>query len=126
MQTYRELDLRHDGPIPRHLLDAALRATSTAAAEYRALSPIERLRADVTREGGAVALARADIRRICREREGVLPGLLEAHRRYRQTNDPYFLGRWRVCRKALGPLLRILAAHKARLGQLHQQLSSAA
>ena len=108
MQTYNDLALFYDCPIPRHLLDAALRATPTAAAECRAKSPIERLRADVDREGGAVKLAWSDIRRTCREGEGVLPGLLEAHRRYHETGDRYYLGRWRTCREALGPQLRIL------------------
>ena len=42
MQTYRELELFYDSVIPRHLRLAALRATPTAAAEYRALSPLDR------------------------------------------------------------------------------------
>ena len=126
MQTYHELDLMYDCAIPRHQRDAALRATPTAAAECRAKSPIERLRADVDREGGAVKLAWSDIRRTCRERDGVLVGLLEAIRRYHQTGDRYYLGRWRTCREGLGPLLRILAAHRARLGQLRQALLAAA
>ena len=125
MQTYNDLALFYDCRIPRHLRDAALRATPTAGAEYRAMSPIKRLRFDVDREGGAVKLAWLDIRRTCREREGVLVGLLEAIRRYRETSDRYYLGRWRTCREALGSQLRILVAHKARLGQLRRQLATA-
>ena len=125
MQTYRELELFYDGRIPRHLRDAALRATPTAAAEYRALSPLDRLRADIDRERVAIRLDWSDIRRLCRERDGVEPGLLEAHRRYHQTGDPYFLGRWAMIRRRLDTHLRILAARKDRLAELQRQLAAA-
>ncbi len=125
MQTYTELDLFYDCRIPKYLRDAALRATPTAGAEYRALSPVDRLRADVDRERVAIQLDWSDIRRLCRERDGVLPGLLEAHRRYHETGDRYYLGRWAMVRRRLDTHLRILAARKDKLAKLRRQLAGA-
>ncbi len=125
MQTYRELELYYDGCIPRHLRDAALRATPTAAAEYRALSPLDRLRANIDRERVAIRLDWSDIRRLCREPAGVEPGLLEAHRRYHQTGDRYYLGRWSMVRRRLDTHLRILRARRDKLAELQRQLAGA-
>ena len=126
MQTLAELELRYDCPIPRHLRLAALRATSTAAAEHRAKSPADQLRANIDRERVAIRLDRSDIRRLCRERDGVLPGLLEAIRRYHETGDRYYLGRWASIRRRLDTHLRILAARKDRLAELRRMLVTAA
>ncbi len=125
MQTYRELELFYDGMIPRRLRDAALRATPTAGAEYRALLPLDRLRADVDRERVAIRLDWSDIRKLCRERDGVLPGLLEAHRRYHETGDRYYLGRWSMVRRRLDTHLRILRARRDKLAELQRQLVGA-
>ena len=125
MQTYTELDLFYDCRIPKHLRDAALRATPTAAAEYQALSPLDRLRASIDRERVAIRLDWSDIRRLCREPAGVEPGLLEAHRRYHETSDRYYLGRWSMVRRRLSTHLRILAARKDRLAELQRQLAGA-
>ncbi len=125
MQTYSDLALFYDGMIPRHLRDAALRATPTAAAEYRALSPLDRQRADIDRERVAIRLDWSDIRRLCREPAGVEPGLLEAHRRYHQTGDRYYLGRWSMVRRRLDTHLRILRARRDKLSELQQQLAGA-
>ncbi len=125
MQTYSELELFYDCPIPRHLRDAALRATPTAGAEYRALSPLDRLRADIDREQVEIRVDWSDIRRLCRERDGVLPGLLEAARRYHETGDPYYLGRWEMVRRRLDTHLRILAGRKGKLIELQRQLAAA-
>ncbi len=125
MQTYNDLALFYDCRIPCHLRDAALRATPTAAAEYRALSPLDRLRANIDRERVAIRLDWSDIRRLCRERDGVEPGLLEAHRRYHETGDRYYLGRWSMIRRRLDTHLRILAARKDKLIELRRQLAGA-
>ena len=125
MQTYNDLALFYDCRIPRHLRIAALRATPTAAAEHRALSPLDRLRAEVNRERVAIRLDWSDIRRLCRGRDGVLPGLLEAIRRYHETGDPYFRGRWAMIRRRLATHLRILGARKDRLAELQRQLAGA-
>ncbi len=125
MQTYTDLALFYDCRIPRHLRDAALRATPTAGAEHRALSPLDRLRANIDRERVAIRLDWLDIRRLCRERDGVLPGLLEAHRRYHETGDRYYLGRWAMIRRRLDTHLRILAGRKGKLAELQRQLAAA-
>ncbi len=123
MQAYSELALFYDGRIPRHLRDSVLRATPTAAAEYRALSPLDRLRANIDRERVAIRLDWSDIRRLCREPAGVEPGLLEAHRRYHQTGDRYYLGRWSMVRRRLDKHLRILRARRDKLAELRRQLA---
>ena len=125
MQTYSELALFYDGRIPRHLHDAALRATPTAAAEYRALSPLDRLRANIDRERVTIRLDWSDIRRLCREPTGVEPGLLEVHRRYHLTGDRYYLGRWSMVRRRLDTHLRILRARRDKLAELQRQLAGA-
>ncbi len=102
-----------------------MRATPTAAAEYRALSPLDRLRANIDRERVAIRLDWSDIRRLCREPAGVEPGLLEAHRRYHQTGDRYYLGRWSIVRRGLDMHLRILRARKDKLAELQRQLAGA-
>ena len=125
METYNHLALFYDCPIPQHLRLAALRATPTAAAEHRALSPADQLHANIDRERVAIRLDWSDIRRLCRERDGVLPGLLEAIRRYHETGDPYFLGRWASIRRRLATHLRILAGRKDKLAELRRQLATA-
>ena len=126
MQTYHELERFYDGRIPRHLRLAALRATPTAAAEHRAKSPLDQLHANIDRERVAIRLDWSDIRKLCRDRDGVLPGLLEAIRRYHETGDPYFLGRWASIRRRLATHLSILAGRKAKLIELRRQLATAA
>ena len=121
MQTYNDLALFYDCRIPKHLREAALRATPTAAAEYWALSPLDRLRADIDRERVAIRLDR----RLCRDRDGADPGLLEAHRRYHETGKPYYLGCWKLTRRRLDTHLRVMAARKDKLIELRRQLAAA-
>ena len=125
MDTYNELALFYGCPIPQHLRLAALRATPTAAAEHRAKSPLDQLRANINREQVAIRLDWSDVRKLCRERDGVLPGLLEAIRRYHETGDPYFLGRWASIRRRLDTHLSILAIRKDKLAELRRQLATA-